>query len=329
MAELRDYLELTPSEARRQWERVRARAPRRRQEPFLPVETILCYGLFFVVNPHSYGGRNIDRAPAPIHRLAASLVRTPGSITSKMLNLDGSRAHGGTVEPEVFIRFVADPELFRNAYLVALQTAWDAGLTSQEVPDFLGLADSAFELLGQDEIGNSELSLAIREADAEITQWRECMNMSRADTERLVEQRARVGQHRFAREVLQNFDWTCAFCGFGPKHLLGHKLIVASHIKPWSKSNRRERLDPRNGVAACPVHDAAFDTGLLTVNGGLRVHRADVLEISLVHDQGVEEYFAPPTLRGQLVVPDGGRAPLERYLRFHQENVYKGYWAHR
>ena len=34
----------------------------------------------------------------------------------------------------------------------------------------------------------------------------------------------------------------------------------------------------RNGVAACGVHDAAFDTGLITVNGGLRVHKAHRLK---------------------------------------------------
>jgi putative restriction endonuclease len=38
------------------------------------------------------------------------------------------------------------------------------------------------------------------------------------------------------------------------------QVLVAGHIKPWKPS---ERLDPRNGLAACPSHDVAFDTGLL------------------------------------------------------------------
>ena len=32
-------------------------------------------------------------------------------------------------------------------------------------------------------------------------------------------------------------------------------------------STSAERLDPRNGLAACPAHDVAFDTGKITVNG--------------------------------------------------------------
>ncbi|WP_407664684.1 HNH endonuclease [Micromonospora tarensis] len=33
-------------------------------------------------------------------------------------------------------------------------------------------------------------------------------------------------------------------------------MLVASHIKPWRVSTHAERLDPRNGLAACPTHDA-------------------------------------------------------------------------
>ena len=43
----------------------------------------------------------------------------------------------------------------------------------------------------------------------------------------------------------------------------GRRMLVASHIKPWKDSSPRERLDHRNGLAACPTHDAAFDAGLL------------------------------------------------------------------
>jgi putative restriction endonuclease len=38
-------------------------------------------------------------------------------------------------------------------------------------------------------------------------------------------------------------------------------MLLAGHIKPWRDSTPIERLDPRNGLAACPAHDVAFDTG--------------------------------------------------------------------
>jgi len=100
-------------------------------------------------------------------------------------------------------------------------------------------------------------------------------------------------------------------------------LLVASHIKPWADSDDRERLDPRNGVAACPTHDAAFDTGLITVNGGLRVHRAPRLEESSRTDPGVDRYFGQ-VLRPTLVVPTGGHPPGAGYLSWHREHIYRG-----
>src|SRR5690242_10763823 len=65
--------------------------PGKRQVPFNAVETLLCYGLFSLIDPHHYGGGNIDRIPASARILSIFFRRTPGSITSKMLNLDGSR----------------------------------------------------------------------------------------------------------------------------------------------------------------------------------------------------------------------------------------------
>ena len=46
-------------------------------------------------------------------------------------------------------------------------------------------------------------------------------------------------------------------------------MLLAGHIKPWRDSTHRERLDLSNGLAACPSHDVAFDTGLLTVEDDL------------------------------------------------------------
>jgi len=41
-------------------------------------------------------------------------------------------------------------------------------------------------------------------------------------------------------------------------------LLVASHIKPWSKSNNQERLDPYNGLLLLPNLDKAFDLGFIS-----------------------------------------------------------------
>jgi hypothetical protein len=75
------------------------------------------------------------------------------------------------------------------------------------------------------------------------------------------------------------------------------RMLTASHIKPWRTSTSSERLDVRNGLAACPTHDVAFDTGLLTVNGGLRIHVAPHLHADARDDPAVRAAFGrPPSL---------------------------------
>ncbi len=319
------YLDLTPQDASSQWVRILARKPQRRQEPFLPVETLLCYGLFRVLNPHSYGGANIQRVPQEVHTLAAVFQRPLGSITSKMLNLDGSRTNCGRHEPELFIVLAGSRDQFGSLYRTIISAARRAGLEEDQVPDFLGLLGSGeLDLLGQDELGTAEIRGVLHERRERIGILSRAFEFTEQSTTRIVEQAVRFGQHRFASAVLGNYDHRCGFCGFQPKHLAGHRLLVASHIKPWRDSNDRERLDPRNGVAACPVHDSAFDTGLLTVNGGLRVHRAEPLKRSLAADDGVVRYFGEPVLQERLILPEGAVQPARKYLRWHRQRIFRG-----
>jgi putative restriction endonuclease len=60
------------------------------------------------------------------------------------------------------------------------------------------------------------------------------------------------------------------FCGLNPGPFGGKRMLLAGHVKPWKDSTSTERLDLTNGLAACPSHDVAFDTGLITVDLRLR-----------------------------------------------------------
>ena len=323
---LNDYLDLTVEQARSQWGQIRGRekkSPGERQENYTPVEAILCYGLFQVVEePHKYGSGSIQNAPPIVLRLAELFVRPPTSITHKMMNLEGgARNRGGKFEPEFYAVMRRDPGLFTQLYNLALSTARELGITSQELPDFLMLEGLDYsDLLGQDELNHQDLS---RVVTSMVAQQRGRRLADAGETERVVEQKIRNGQHRFAKTVLENFSYTCGFCGFAPKRLRGNKLLVASHIKPWAVCDDKERLDFRNGVAACPTHDAAFDTGLITVNGGLRVHWAPKLEASSRADPGVDQYFGQ-VLKPKLIVPKRGQRPEDSYLEWHHKHVFQG-----
>lgn len=318
--ELRDYLDLTATAARAQWRAILERVPGvTRQPPFEPVEVVLCYGLFHVVDPHKYGGSNIATVPAEVHALAALFTRSLGSVTAKMLNLDGSRANAGAQEWRVFAELCANPDAFLSLYRTTVQAARDVGVGPDRLPDFLSEADDV-ELLGQDEVKDSHLHVLIdRALPAALGQLR----AGELVTSRVLEYRIRLGQHRFARQVLANFGHACAFCGFSARELPSHRMLVASHIKPWAVSSDTERLDYRNGVAACPTHDSAFDTGLITVNGGFRIHRAAKLEAAM-RSPGVSAYFGAPVLRPVLAIPEAGAAPRKAYFDYHREHIFRG-----
>ena len=118
MATLSDYLNLTEGEAATQWQRIsmRQQRPGKRQEAFAPVETILCYGLFFVVNPHQHGGFSRNRMPEVVDDLAELFKRPPNSLTNKMLNLDGTHAHAAKFDRVFFIEMDADSMRFLRLY---------------------------------------------------------------------------------------------------------------------------------------------------------------------------------------------------------------------
>lgn len=290
------------------------------------MEAILCYGLFQIVDePSKYGSASIQNAPPIVLRLAELFVRPPTSITHKMMNLEGgARNRGGKLEPEFYAEMRLDPNRFTRLYNMALSAAREMGVRPLDLPDFLMLEGIDYsDLLGQEELDHQELSRVVTNmvAQKRSRHLRDARDAN--DTERVVEQKVRIGQHRFAAEVLENFRYTCGFCGFAPNTLRGNKLLVASHIKPWSVCNSQERVDVHNGVAACPTHDVAFDSGLITVNGGLKVHRAPKLETSSLADPGVDQYFGR-ILTTELVIPEQGEQPGDAYLAWHREHVFQG-----
>ena len=160
MAELADYLDLTVSQARRQYRELRLRRPvsSGRQAVFLPVETLLCLAVSFQINHRRFGGSTAHLAPEPIPSLARLFSRPPSSILAKMANLDGSRSHGGTYDILAGAVLRDEPAHFTHIYRTLLTAARAEGIGTDRLPDFLGLEhDGEFDLLGQDELGPSAL----------------------------------------------------------------------------------------------------------------------------------------------------------------------------
>jgi len=300
--------------------------PGRRQVPFNMVETLICYGLFYIFDPHHYGGANIATVPPMVKTLATFFRRTPSSILSKMLNLDGSRKHSAREEPFLFASLAATPTLYHQLYQNMLTVARTLSIGEDLLPNFLNAYSNdqqEAELVGQDDLP-PQSGVLLAEAEDTMKILDRTFALGDLLTEKLVEQKIRLAQHRFAIAVLQNCEHACVFCGFAPRSFPKQSgLLRASHIKPWAASNDRERVDVRNGLAACPMHDAAFDQGYLTVNGGLRIHQADILRQSARNDPGVSLYFEN-VLRPALLLPLQAVKPGAQYLSYHQKHIFKG-----
>ena len=226
MRSLADYLDLTVEQARSQWGQILRRQAKPRQEPYTPVEAILCYGLFFVMDPHRYGGGSMHRAPEILHDLARLFVRPPGSLNNKMMNLDGSRANAAAHEWTFFTEMAADPSQFLLLYNTTLLGARDMGIGVNRLPDFLSLDGvTNFDLFGQDELSQRTLETVL-EVRAAKKRGRSLAGDEM--TSRLVEHEIRIGQHRLSKSVLDNFAHTCGFCGFEPRSIPRNKLPFAT-----------------------------------------------------------------------------------------------------
>lgn len=72
--------------------------------------------------------------------------------------------------------------------------------------------------------------------------------------------KARINQSIFRNKMLNKYKH-CCLCG-----ITNQDLLVASHIKPWSKSNKNEKVNEYNGLLLCSMHDKLFDLGYISFN---------------------------------------------------------------
>lgn len=93
-----------------------------------------------------------------------------------------------------------------------------------------------------------------------------------SETEREVLIKARVGQGPF-REALVKRWGGCSVTGCS-----AHDLLIASHIRPWSKcATPAERLGAANGLLLTPNLDKLFDRGLITFDDRFRIRLSQKL----------------------------------------------------
>lgn len=100
--------------------------------------------------------------------------------------------------------------------------------------------------------------------DSNFLDWLE--NSPLTDTEKDAVVKVRVGQGFFRDALLERWK------GCAVTQCKEPSLLLASHIKPWSKcTTRAERLSPANGLLLTPHLDRLFDRGLITFNDSFKI----------------------------------------------------------
>lgn len=122
----------------------------------------------------------------------------------------------------------------------------------------------------------------------------------------------RIKQSFFRRAVLSSYRGRCCMSGLSES-----RLLVASHIVPWSK-DKANRLNPSNGLCLSAIHDRAFDKGLITISDDMRVVVSE--ELKRNKEAFVVEVLLP--LEGKEIELPERFAPQTEFIAWHRNELF-------
>ena len=158
------------------------------------------------------------------------------------------------------------------------------------------------------EIKNLQAASALS-LKSDIDELEECLvsetnSAKRTEIETLI--KARLGQGNFRQNVLKLYP-SCPLTDLDVR-----SLLIASHIKPWSKCNNEERLDPFNGLMLAPHIDALFDSGLITFDADGTIKISPKIDLENQKRLGI---FPDMQLK---IEPES-----EKYFEYHRNHVFQ------
>ncbi len=96
--------------------------------------------------------------------------------------------------------------------------------------------------------------------------------------------RIRLGQSYFRKMVMKNFGTKCCITGLNVP-----QTLRASHIVPWA-SDKKNRMNPENGLCLSATYDAAFDKHLISFDDDYRMIVSKEIKDYYTNDV-TKEYF--------------------------------------
>lgn len=160
-------------------------------------------------------------------------------------------------------------------------------------------------LTERDKVTLSEMLSLFNELGEERKSW---ISMSEPErTEVMARTKRRIGQEKVRKIAEENYPHGCAMC---EPRITEPKLLVASHIKDWAKSNKKEKYDPTNVLRLCVLHDEAFWRGFIEVGKEYELlHSSKLVDPTL----GIIGSLTRKVLSGWIDSP-----PSEKHLEWHR-----------
>ena len=123
----------------------------------------------------------------------------------------------------------------------------------------------------------------------------------------------RINQRFFRKMILSAYNNTCCITGI---HI--PDLLIASHIIPWS-ANKKNRINPRNGLCLNALHDRAFDKGIITISKNFRVLISPLLYQS---DSLYKQHELLVNYSNRKIMLPNRFLPDQSFLDFHRKYVF-------
>ena len=255
-------------------------------------ETILALQLYYLIE-----AGKVDNRSKAINDLACFLGRTHASVEMKIGNLQfcdhkNSKGlkNGGKTDGIIFNRYLLCPD--------ALDLKVKHILDRNPESDYLIPSITASNPYKQ-EINHTNETL--------------CDYYLGSEEKRLIKQR--INQDSFRNRLLANYDQQCCL-----SHVSTTQLLLASHIVPWSKDEKK-RLDPRNGLLLNAYLDRAFDKGIITVDADdFTVRISDKMK-----DEKALDYLN--AFRGRRITLPKNESvwPEKENLQYHNDVLFNHY----
>ena len=126
--------------------------------------------------------------------------------------------------------------------------------------------------------------------------------------------KVRVNQSVFRMMILASYENGCCITG-----ITNRDLLIASHIVPWAK-DEKNRLNPQNGLCLNPLHDKAFEVGLITITPDYKIKVSPKLKKE-IKPEIAQDFFLKYD-KQEIILPTK-YLPSKDFLEYHNQVRFK------